>query len=223
MLLAWYPSGYFGLMGGGKLLATVVGCDLVLGPMLFLVAYDASKTRLARGVDAAILTAVRIAALVFGFSEVVDARPVFAVFAIDRFNIVAASEVNRADLAGYGGQAPYAMPWSGPARVDLRLPDDPQARNQVLELELTGIALHTLPRFFAPFAARPVLARSEPLAALAARHPVIAESAARMVARAGLRDVDVVWLPVQTRFGFATALLNRHDASLVGFIDADPY
>lgn len=223
MLLVWYPAGYFTLMGGGRLLAIVLGCDLVLGPLVFLVIYDPGKSRLAGRVDAAALAAVRIAALAFGFSVVADSRPAFTVFAIDRFNVVAAFEVERADLVGHDGGAAHEVSWRGPERVELRLPKDPKQQNQALELELRGINLHTLPRYFAPFVPQHALAKAEALLALAERHPAIAASARQIAESAGLPDGEVVWLPVETRFGFATALLRRDDASLIAFINADPY
>ena len=71
--------------------------------------------------------------------------------------------------------------------------------------------------------ARVALEQVQPLATVVARHPTMAPALEQLVALAGLSEAGAAWLPVQTRSKFATAVLRRSDASLIGFIDVDPY
>lgn len=219
----WFPGDYLRAMGGVTLLYLVLGCDVVLGPLLSLVVCNPAKPMRTLVLDYAVIVAVQVAALGYGVSVVADARPVFTVFAIDRYNLVAAFEVERADLRAHGGQAPYALSWTGPQLVSLQLPQDTAGRNAALDLELKGAELHTLPRYYGAYDAQAVLAKAEPLAQLTAKHPAAAAALERVLARAGLAPEQAVWLPVGTRFGFDTAVLARADGALLGFLGLDPY
>ncbi len=51
IFLIWFPAPFARMVGGTELFMLVVGCDVVLGPLLSLVIYDPRKTRLALIVD----------------------------------------------------------------------------------------------------------------------------------------------------------------------------
>jgi len=223
VLLAWFPGLYAEAMGAYRLLALILGCDVVIGPVLSLIVCSPQKTRRLLIIDYAVIVSLQVAALAYGMSVIVDSRPVFAVFAIDRLSLVAASEVERSDLQDHGGTAPYALSWSGPKLVTLKMPQDPAGRNAALDLELSGKELQNLPRYYAPYAPPDALAKAQPLNALLARHPQVAGEIDSAIRKAGLQADGVVWLPVQTRLGFSTALLRRTDASVAAVVSVDPY
>jgi hypothetical protein len=219
----WFPGDYLKTMGGVTLLYLVLGCDVVLGPLLSLVVCDPAKPRRTLMIDYAVIVAVQLAALVYGVSVVAESRPVFTVFAIDRFNIVSAFEVERKDLRANGGPAPFEVSWTGPVQVGLQLPKDTAGRNAALDLELSGGELHVMPRYYVGYDVQAVLAKAQPLATLVAKHASAAGAAQRVLDRHGLAPEQVVWLPVVTRLGFGTAVLAQRDGALLGFLGLDPY
>lgn len=223
VLLVMFPGWYASAMGAYGLLGLILGCDVVMGPVLSLIVCSPGKPRRLLILDYAVIVSLQIAALVYGMSVIVGSRPVFTVFAVDRFNVVAASEVEEADLKENGGPADYSLAWHQPAWVVLKMPQDTQGRNAALDLEMSGKELHTLPRYYGPYSARDVLAKAQPLDTLLKRHPQLSEEAAAATQKAGLQADAVVWLPVQTRLGFHTLMLRRSDASFVAFLAADPY
>lgn len=223
LVALWFPGDYRQVMGGMQLLLLIVGCDIVLGPLMSLVVCDPVKSRRTLLMDYAVIVAIQVAALGYGLNVVAESRPAFTVFAADRFNLVSAFEVERGDLAGEGGPAPFAMSWTGPQLVSLKLPEDAQGRNAALDLELKGQELQTLPRYYAPYDAAAALARAQPLADLQARHEGARAAAARLLRSASLGEDEVAWLPISTRFGFDTALLSRRDGAILGFLGFDPY
>lgn len=223
VLLAWFPGVYAQAMGAYRLLALILGCDVVIGPVLSLIVCSPGKPRRLLIMDYAVIVSLQLAALVYGLSVIVGSRPVFTVFAIDRFNLVAASEVEASDLQEHGGPAPYTLSWRGPVPVLLKMPQDTAGRNAALELDLSGKELQTLPRYYAPYAPDAVLATAQPLNTLLKRHPEFEAEVASAVRNAGLQADATVWLPVQTRMGFHTALLKRADASIVAMLGVDPY
>jgi hypothetical protein len=219
----WFPGDYRSVMGGTQLLLLIIGCDIVLGPLMSLVVCDPVKPRRTLLMDYAVIIAIQGAALVYGLGVVAESRPAFTVFAIDRFNVVAAFEVERGDLAGEGGSAPYTVSWTGPQYVTLKLPEDAQGRNAALDLEMKGQELQALPRYYVDYDAAAALARAQTLASLQERHPQARASAARLLQAASLGEDDVAWLPISTRFGFDTALVARRDGVILGFLGFDPY
>lgn len=223
VLALWFPGDYRTVLGGTDLLVLLVGCDVVLGPLMSLIVCDPVKPRSTLVKDYAVIVAIQVAALAYGLSVVADSRPVFTVFAIDRFNLVSAFEVERGDLFDEGGRAPFTLSWRGPQPVALKLPEDVQGRNAALDLELKGRELQTMPRYYAPYDATAALARAESLASLQARRAQARTAAARLMQPAGLSEEDVACLPISTRFGFDTALLSRRDGAILGFLGFDPY
>jgi len=223
VLLAWFPGFYAQAMGAYRLLALILGCDVVIGPVISLIICSPEKPRRLLIMDYAVIGSLQLAALIYGTSVIVDSRPVFTVFAIDRFNLVAATEVERSDLQGHGGTAPYALSWRGPVLVSLKMPQDAAGRDAALNLELSGKELTALPRYYGPYSPSDALAQAQPLSTLLTRHPQLVEEIGSALGKAGVRDDVVAWLPVQTRFGFHTALLRRADGHIVAMLAVDPY
>ena len=93
MLALWYPQHYFAAMGGATLVLLLIGIDVVVGPLFTLIVYDPKKKNLR--FDLAVIAALQLAALAYGCSIMFNARPVYSVFVVDRFEVVAANYVAR--------------------------------------------------------------------------------------------------------------------------------
>lgn len=64
MLMLWYPPPYFEAMGGETLLMLIVGCDVIIGPLITLIIFKPHKKGLKT--DLTIIGCVQVAALAYG-------------------------------------------------------------------------------------------------------------------------------------------------------------
>jgi hypothetical protein len=97
MLFVWFPQPYLQAAGGGELFSILVGVDVVLGPLVTLIVFDTKKKYLK--LDLAVIAILQFAALGYGLSVILQARPVYVVFAVDRLELVLASDIAPEELA----------------------------------------------------------------------------------------------------------------------------
>src|ERR1700741_2418389 len=115
MLFVWYPRPYFSAMGGDTLILLLIGVDVVIGPMITLIIFDPKKKGLR--FDLSVIAALQLAALAYGCSVMFTSRAVYNVFVVDRFETVAANQIDEASLAKAAGDF-HALPLTGPKIVD---------------------------------------------------------------------------------------------------------
>src|SRR5512143_2669786 len=136
MLALWYPPPYFALMGGAMLVFLIAGCDVVLGPLITLIIFRSGKKGLA--LDLAIIGLVQATALAYGLYTMFEARPAFTVFAIDRFEIVAANDIDPEELAKATRPEFRSLSWTGPRLVGATLSTDPDERMRMTMAAMAG-------------------------------------------------------------------------------------
>src|SRR5690606_27378733 len=98
----WYPQPYFVAAGGRHLVVVLFAVNVVLGPLLTLIVFSSGKKGLK--FDLCMIGAFQVSALIFGLVVIAEARPAFIVAVVDRFELVAANDLDRKDLAD--GQQP---------------------------------------------------------------------------------------------------------------------
>ena len=121
--LLWYPGGYFAISGVSRLLLILVAVMVVLGPGLSAVVYKPGKSGLR--FDFIAIACIEITVLGWALFEIHDRRPAFTVFAVDRFEVVARSEVV---LAPLGDRRLATQPGHTPRLIYAELPSDPKIR-----------------------------------------------------------------------------------------------
>jgi len=102
MLAVWYPRPYFKAMGGDFLILLLIGVDVVVGPLITLIIFNPKKKGLR--FDLSVIAALQVAALAYGCNVMFVARPVYSVFVVDRFDTVAANQVDEASLEKATGE-----------------------------------------------------------------------------------------------------------------------
>jgi hypothetical protein len=123
MLALWYPQHYFAAMGGDTLIMLLIGVDVVIGPLITLIIFDPKKKNLR--FDLAVIALLQLTALVYGCSVMFKARPVFNVFVVDRFEVIAANAVDEESLEK--AKPPFrTLPLTGPKIAGAREPEDPK-------------------------------------------------------------------------------------------------
>lgn len=217
-----YPDFYFYLSGGLKLLFLIVGVDVVMGPLLTMVVFKPGKKSLK--FDLSVIAILQIAALGYGFHTMWVARPVYNVFAIDRFVAVSAAKLDPVALSKAKPEY-QVLPWFGPKLVAVQKPTDLKELFSLIESGLAGADIEVHPKYYVPFESKKqeVIARSKPLGELKKSHGnmVLLEAFLR---KYGGSEEDYAYLPMQ---GFSenamTAIIRKTDALPVTAIPIDPW
>src|SRR4029453_13346794 len=116
-------------IGGDTLIILLIGVDVVIGPLITLIIFDPKKKNLR--FDLAVIALLQLSALVYGCSVMFKARPVFNVFVVDRFEVVAANGVDEESLEK--AQAPFrTLSLTGPKIAAARAPADPKRMSDIV-------------------------------------------------------------------------------------------
>lgn len=221
----WFPPPFARMLGGLELFLLVVVCDLVLGPLISLVIYNRKKPNSELLRDYLIVGLIQLAALLYGMHAVASTRPVFLVFAIDRLEVVSAGELDADDLRK-GTEAKWQQPaWTGPVLARAERPSDSQERSDLLFSALAGKDIQHFPRYYREYGAAKadILARAGALPELQQQHPQARAELDAAVARSGLAESQLRWLPARHAKGFWTVLIDADSALPVAWLELDPY
>lgn len=204
----WFPSPLGLLAGGQQLFWTILGVDLVCGPLLTLLLYRTDKTRLALAVDFSFIALLQLTALGYGLHTLAQARPLALVFEVDRFRLVTYADIAEPDLQNLPN---WARPWSFGAvqTVGLREAISTTERLQSFGASLAGVDAGQWPSRWQDYASnhQQVLERSRPLEALRLAHPtsldVVNKAVAEAIANRRPGETGQVeqlrWLPAVSR------------------------
>lgn len=225
MLSIWYPGPYLRAMGGLALFALIAGVDVVLGPLVTLVIFDARKSRRALLFDCSLVGAMQLAALVFGVSVMFSARPAYAVFVKWQFNLVGANQIADAELAQVRDTRFNTLPMSGPVVTGSRLPTDPAEQERVLTSAIGGLDSEGFPQYFVPLeaVAEQIVRAARPLSELRAIDPANAAPVADALASTGRDESKVGFVPVKGPVADFAALVDRDNGALLRFVQARPW
>ena len=220
----WYPSPYATLAGGIGLFVLVVGVDIVLGPLLTLVAASPTKSRSELTMDLCLIGFVQMAALGYGVHTMAQARPAHLVFEVDRFRVVTAADFESDALA----EAPPALrelPWTGPTLIAALKPTEPQEQLRAMDLGLAGFDLSMVPRYWAEYAPNAEVAwqKARPVDLLTRKYPEVAEKLADHAAASDRPVAELRFLPVMSRQASWVALLSNGGTRVVGFLPVDGF
>ncbi|MEO5560952.1 MAG: TfpX/TfpZ family type IV pilin accessory protein [Dokdonella sp.] len=218
----WYPPPYSHAAGADHLVLVLLCVDAVLGPTLTLIVYRHGKKGMR--FDLVVIAVLQVCAFSYGLHVVTGSRPAFIVAAVDRFVMVAANELEAADLAK--GREPQfrSLSWTGPRIVYAQRPENRTDRNDLLFSGADGKDLEKFPRYYVDYTAHAasLLERAIPL------DKVHDTPAAHALLDAWLLDhsharADVVWLPLVARRDDMTMLLDRSTGEVLGALPIDPW
>ncbi|ANB18536.1 TfpX/TfpZ family type IV pilin accessory protein [Dokdonella koreensis] len=218
----WYPPPYAQAAGASHLVLLLLGVDLLLGPLLTLVVFKAGKKSLR--FDLSVIALVQIAALVYGLSIVVRARPAFIVGADDRFTLVSAYEVDAADLAD--GRAPLfqSASWTGPRLVAVQRPTAEEEKKALTDDLFRGKDLEYLPRHYVDYEqeAPNLASRGRPLAELRNK-PGGSAVLDAWLERSGRKEADAVYVPLRSSTSGLAMILEPRSGKLLDVLPIDPW
>jgi hypothetical protein len=223
MLSLWYPQHYFAAMGGDTLILLLIGVDVVIGPLITLVIFDPKKKNLR--FDLAVIALLQAAALVYGCSVMFKARPVYNVFVVDRFEVIAANAVDD-ESREKAKPAFRSLSLTGPRLAAALEPTDPKRlAGIVMSAAGGGNDLSNLPDLFVPY--DDVKARAgqsaKPLAELVKRQPQDAPVVRAFVVASGRAEDAVGYLPMKARNRDMAVVVDRKTGDIVGIVPVNPW
>lgn len=222
----WYPYPYAQMMGGMRLFMLVVGCDLVLGPLISLVIFNPRKRRSELLTDYAVVVAIQLAALGYGLFTVAQARPAFLVFAVDRYVVVSSGELPDSERAKALQPQWRETDWLGGVQTvyAVRPADAKTNYDLIMSAMGGGRDLQHVVENYRPVSEHlaEIGAAAKPLSVLRQRFPARSAAVDAAMAASGQAEQSLRWLPVQAGSVFWTALVDSRTALPVEWVDIDP-
>jgi hypothetical protein len=213
----WYPKPFFEASGGQFLLMVLVGVDVILGPLITLIIFDAKKKYLR--LDLTIIALIQLMALSYGTYTMYAARPVFVVFSGEQFNVVPANDIELKMLADVTRREFKSLPLSGPKYVY----NDPPASFKdpsSLLLSIDGLA----PQFYVPYAEKSAAAAMEgkPLTDLLKRKPNERAKIDEALRLAQHNATDVIFFPMTAKIITLTVLADQKSGEILAVLPLNP-
>lgn len=218
----WYPPPYFSAAGADQLALLLVGVDVVIGPLLTFIVFKPGKKGLA--FDLTVIAILQLGALAYGLHTMAVSRPVFLVFAVDRFELVAANQIADVDLAKGMEDRFRQRSWKGPLLVYGEMPTDPKEHAELAFSGAEGRDLQNQPKYFRDYGsnARKVAEHARSLSELA---PAGTEPNALLdawLSRHSMRPEDVRWVPVIARRKDAAVLVAKGSGEVLATLPIEP-
>jgi hypothetical protein len=220
----WYPWPYRIVAGGQTLFLLVVSVDLVLGPTLTFIANSPGKLKQVFLRDLAVIVALQFGGLMYGIHAVYVARPVAMVYENARFRVVADVDVIQQEL-------PLAPPQMrelskhGPVVLGTRLPRDADEQSKAIAIGLAGADIGQRPSFWQPYqqSSSRVLSESRPVSLLLKQYPNGAGEIESAVRASGRNDEGVRFVPILSKRGNWSALVDAKTAEVIGYVPYDGF
>ena len=221
MLLVWYPWPLFEVAGGSGLIMILVAVDVVLGPLITLVIFKPGKKGLK--FDLAVIAILQLAALAYGMHAVYVVRPVYMVYNVDRFSLVAAIDLDPADIAAAKREEFRRLPVDGPRYIAAIQPEDPAERQKMLDSALAGKDIQLFPQQYVPYEqeARAALGRAREVGVLIQRDG--GGTVGKYLESTGRSKDSVKFVPLRARTSDAAVLLDATSGNPLKIVMVDPW
>jgi hypothetical protein len=219
MLFVWYPNPYFQAMGGGGLLMLVTGVDVVLGPLITLIIFNAKKKSLK--FDLMCVAVVQVVALAYGVSTMFQARPVYTVFNKDRFDVVIAADMSDKEREKVTDAAFKSLPLTGPQIVAMEAPKDIK---EVQRMLISGVDTRAFSQYYVAYEskAKEVAAVSKSYAQIQKTNAATAEKLKAFLNTKSFDESKVGFLPLYTRNEDMTVAVDRETGKILGMTFVNP-
>lgn len=220
----WYPGALASAAGVTVIFLILLGVDIALGPLVTLIVFNKRKPELKR--DLAIVGAIQLAALLYGLHAVYLARPAFVVFALDRFDLVLATDLDEKKLSAATVPAYRDQPHWGPTTVAARLPDQLAERNALMFGSVSGgDDLQHLPKYYRPYAesASTVAKLSKPLDKLIEFNKEHKAAVDALIAKYREQKIEVGFIPLRAKAKDMAVIVRRSNGDIAEIADLRPW
>ncbi len=218
----WYPGAFAEMLRGKELYSWVLLVEVILGPCMSLVIYNANKPKRELRRDYGIVISIQLLALAYGIYTMALSRPVYIAFVVDRLEIVTPTEFFPQDLETAQNTEFNHFSWFGPKLVCTDRPNAKDRANLVLS-SFAGRDLHVLPQYYRDCREGELSQVGQPLASLL---PIIKNHNLELydkLQQANSPSERYRWLPTSNRFGFGAVLIDVNLDKPVNYLNIDPY
>jgi hypothetical protein len=221
--LVWYPPPFLIAARGHELVMILTGVDVIIGPLLTLAVFKAGKWGMK--FDLAVIAILQAAALVYGLYIMAQARPIYIVFAVDRFDLVSAVEITPAAFGRATKPEYKSAPWFGPKWAGARVPAGQSSFDITMSALSGGADIHQLPQYYQDYKElrADALARAFPVADLARHNRGQEAQIAAAIADTGKKAEDVKFLPLRARKFDLTVLVDGKTGDVLKVVDLRPW
>lgn len=225
MLLLWYAPPFFSALGGKQVLLILLGVDVTLGPLFTLIIFNPRKSRKALTFDLSVISILQAAALIYGMSVVLQARPVFAVFSKDSFDLVTANMLGAEDIARAKYPGYRSLPLTGPIYVYSEMPTDIKERNEMVLSAMSGKDLPQFPRYYMPYAEHMAVAGrvAKPVAELRKQNPERTADIDKAMLASGRPESDIGFVPLRAKHHDRAVLVGKSDGKVLAMLEINPW
>lgn len=225
MLLLWYAPPFFSALGGKQVLLILLGVDVTLGPLFTLIIFNPLKSRKALTFDLSVIAILQTAALIYGMSVVLHARPVFVVFSKNSFDLVTANMLSKEDIAKAKNPDYRSLPLTGPIFVYSEMPTNIKESNEVVWGAFSGKDLPQFPQYYMPYDEHMSAAgrAAMPMAELKKLNPGRSADIENLMRASGRAESDVGFLPLRAKFRDQAVLVGRSDGKILALLEVNPW
>jgi hypothetical protein len=216
----WYPTPYTVLAGGVTLFLLVTGVDVVLGPLLTLVAFNPAKTRTHLWRDLITIAVLQVAGLIYGLHIVYVARPVVLAAENSLFRVVAANEIETTELSKVKKEF-QELSLTGPRLLGVRPAKDSAEKLDSISRALQGFDGGARPLFWEDYElSRPrLLKQMKNVEDLGNSMPSALIKINFVLKKLNREPASVGYLDVKARVDGWVLLLDRKTASPIEFVN----
>jgi hypothetical protein len=143
----WYPAPYFKPEGVWYVVAILGVSYFIVGPLLTFIIFKPGKPGLK--FDLVVIAILQLIILSYGGYVIYQQRPIFVVFAVDRFTLVSSKDI---DLKSIDKSLLNQISWRGPVLVYAHMPEDKAEQQKLVFGALDGKPdLEFTPKYYEPF------------------------------------------------------------------------
>ena len=220
-LIWWSPEPYMSAEGGWLILIVLVVVGIVVGPVLTLLLYKPGKKGLM--LDLILVGIIQLGVLAFAAFTIYDQRPVFLVFAVDRFTLVSKGDID-ISLLGPGVSLPRFN--QKPIAVYSRMPEAAEEKNKLIQEVLAGKPdLEFRSEHYEPMSLHlpAIVLRSIDGDNISSNKSVAAGLINDFVTQNCLAADECAYFPLVGKKKQMLLVLYRKDGKLAGAINVDPW
>lgn len=225
VFMVWFPYPYGEVAGGNGLFRLILSVDVVLGPLLTFVVFNRAKPHKELWRDLSVIVSLQLAALAYGLYTVYQARPIYLVHEVDRFRVVAATDIEPDDLA-QALPAFRELPHYGIRLIGVRPARNGDESLHSLELALAGRDISLQPQRWQELDnvnRAEIRRRARDFAFLRNRARDGAQALDQLVGASGVPPEQIIGLPMMGRRDDWSVIMDRRDLRILGYLPIDAF
>ena len=221
MYFLWYPSEYFVLMGGKKLITVLACVDIFLGPLLTFCIFKAGKKGLK--FDLLCIAFVQFIALSYGVYVMFEARPIFTAFHKNQFQIGSVVDIAPNELEKAKNPLWRQPSVTGPQLVAIGEPNKKDKKAVAFAGAVNEYAFR-YPKLYEDYDKHrsEVIKAGKPLTSLATDSIKNKAVVNKFLGKVNRPATDFLVLPISSELAEMSAIVDAKTGDFIEIIDAKP-